>query len=47
MMRLLLCLVVLLVGTGNLAGCGQKGPLERPEPATYAVSSDADAPRNN
>ena len=46
-MRTAIYLAVLVLMSGLLAGCGQKGPLERPQEVTTAVSSPADdAPKN-
>lgn len=43
-MRTAIYLAVLVLMSGLVVGCGQKGPLERPEQTTTAVSSaDEDA----
>lgn len=46
-MRTAICLVVLVMTAGLVAGCGQKGPLERPAETDTAVSSPADDSTEN
>lgn len=43
-MRTAMCLAVLVLLSGLVAGCGQKGPLVRPQETTTIVSpADEDA----
>lgn len=47
MMRTAMCLVMLAVISGLAAGCGQKGPLERPpEPASQVSPAGDDTAEN-
>ncbi len=40
-MRTTYCLLILwLIAGGQLAGCGQKGPLQMPEPAPQAQEAE-------
>ncbi|MGM0569788.1 lipoprotein [Marinobacter sp.] len=47
MPRTAICLMLLALATGLGAGCGQKGPLERPPAEPAAVESPADDDTDN
>ena len=46
-MKTAIYLAVLVLMSGLMAGCGQKGSLERPQEVTTAVSSPADDSAEN